>query len=364
MPNPPVRAAVLVLAAAGALLPLGCGTDDGVNSYTTPRTPTPPPAGEFRMLGLMVPAQNPVWFFKYSGPTAVVSKYEADFDKLAATVSVVNGVPEFAVPDGWERGPGRDGFVSVFATVLTKDKGQEITITKSGGGVATNLKRWVGQIGQTAGPEMVEDYTKVIDGKGVKVLRVALQGPRNPVTERGAIPGGVPKDDIHSGVGGGGAPAGAPGSGGTKGDHRILGAMFPADEPQWFVKLPGPTAELEKYVADFDKLLASFSFPPGAPPKFDAPPGWTVGPGRAGIVVATLRTPDGKHEVTITSSIGGVFGNLRRWAVDQLGNGGFTQADVPNVTKPIDARGAKGLRVDLRGPNSAAGKAGPFMGGK
>lgn len=359
MPNFSVRAAALALAATVALVPTGCESDPGVNTSTVPKDATKPEGG-YRLLGLMLPVDNPQWFFKYTGTTEVLTKYEADFDKLAASVALVNGVPEFAAPEGWERGPGRDGFVKVFATVVTKekdkDKAQEVSITQSGGGLSTNLSRWVGQIGLIPGPDMVLKYTKIIDVKGGKALRVALQGPTNPVTQRPG-PGGMPKDDIH----GGGTPGGPNAL--TTGEGRILGAMFPADEPQWFVKLPGSAAGLEPHVADFDKLLASFTFPAGAPPAFDAPPGWTVGPGRAGIVTATIRTPDNKFEVTITSSIGGVFPNLRRWAVEQLGNGSFTQVDVPTVTKEVQAKGAKGLRVDLRGPVNPAGKGGPFMGG-
>lgn len=366
MPNLSVRAAVLALAACVALVPTGCNSDPGVNSYTVPKDAAPAEGG-YRLLGLMLPADNPQWFFKYTGTTEVLAKYEADFDKLASSVALVNGTPDFAVPEGWERGPGRESqFVKVFATVNTKakDSGQEISITQSGGGVSTNLKRWVGQIGLQPGPDMLLKYTKLVDVKGGKALRVALQGPKNPVTDRGmGGPGVMPKDEFH-----GGGPTGGPAGGAnalTTGEYRILGAMFPAEEPQWFVKLPGTAAGLEPHAAAFDQLLASFSLPPGAPPKFDAPPGWTVGPGRMGIVTATLRTPDNKFEVTITSSIGGVFGNLRRWAVDpgQLGNASFTQDDVPKVTKKIDAKGVQGLRVDMRGPSNPAGKGGPFMGG-
>lgn len=149
-------------------------------------------------------------------------------------------------------------------------------------------------------------------------------------------------------------------------EYRILGAMYPADSPEWFFKLPGAAEDLTKYEADFDKLLASVSLPPNGPPKFDAPEGWKVGPGRAGIVVATIKTPDGKYEVTVTSSTGGVEPNLRRWAVDQLGQKSFGPQDLATATKTIDAKGVKGLRADLRGPNNPAPKGGPMMmgGGK
>jgi hypothetical protein len=150
----------------------------------------------------------------------------------------------------------------------------------------------------------------------------------------------------------------------NEGPYRILGAMYPAESPEWFFKLPGPTEELTKYEADFDKLLASVSLPPNGPPEFTTPEGWKRGPGRAGIVVATIRTPDGKYEVTLTSSTGGVYGNLKRWATDkpQLGGKGFGEDDIAKVTTPVTAKGVTGLRVDLRGPNNPASKGGgPMM---
>lgn len=161
-----------------------------------------------------------------------------------------------------------------------------------------------------------------------------------------------------TGGGGGGDP--------TTGPYRILGGIFPADNPQWFFKLAGPTDDLTTYEAGFDKLLTSVSLPPGGAPEFTTPDGWVRGPGRAGIVTATIRTPDGKYEVTVTSSTGGVFGNLKRWATDpgQLGGKSFDADDIARVTKPVEAKGVKGLRADVRGPKNPAAKGGPFMGGK
>ncbi len=157
----------------------------------------------------------------------------------------------------------------------------------------------------------------------------------------------------------------APGTPTADGGYRILGAMYPADNPQWFFKFTGPADALTPFEAGFDKLLASVSLPPNGAPEFDTPEGWTRGPGRAGIVIATLRTPDNKYEVTVTSSTGGVAPNLKRWAVDQLGMPAFGAEDVAKYTKTVDAKGVKGLRVDLRGPkNPAGGMGGPMMGKK
>ena len=138
------------LLAAVALVPAGCGTEEGVSKTQVPKTTEPsgrgatePATGDYRLLGLMVPADNPVWFFKYNGPTDEITKYEAGFDKLAASVAVNGATPlEFTPPEEWQKGPGRDGFVKVIATAKPSDGKQEVSITQSAGGVEQNLTRW------------------------------------------------------------------------------------------------------------------------------------------------------------------------------------------------------------------------------
>ena len=192
----------LALAACVALGPVGCG-GDGVNSYSVPKTteltrPAPAPAaGDYRLLGLMVPADKPVWFFKYNGTLDVVAKYEADFEKLAASIEYSgDGPPTYTPPDGWQKGPGRE---MIYATVVTSDGKQEVGISQlplKGDAVRSNLSRWVGMIGLKSGADDVNKYTKVIDGKGVKIRFVDLRGPKDPTTNRGgggmAMPPGHP----------------------------------------------------------------------------------------------------------------------------------------------------------------------------
>jgi hypothetical protein len=187
----PLYALPFGLLACLALVPAGCGGDSGVHSYDVPKSTAPAPAaaGEYRLLGLMVPADNPEWFFKYAGPADDLTKYEADFNKLAASVQLAAGGPEFTPPEGWKKGPGRQ---FVFATVQSADGKQEVTVTQSAGGVDQNLTRWLGQIGLKPGADDAAKYTTVIDGKGVKVRRVDLRGPQNPATKRGPMMGGMP----------------------------------------------------------------------------------------------------------------------------------------------------------------------------
>jgi hypothetical protein len=148
------------------------------------------------MLGAMFPADQPQWFFKYSGTADEVAKNEAGFDELLKSVKLGGEAPlEFTPPQGWQKGPGREGFVKVYATVKPPDGKGEVTITQSAGGVEMNLGRWVGQVGLKPGPDDRAKYTTAITtASGVKGLRVDLKGPNNPETKRGGpmMPAGHP----------------------------------------------------------------------------------------------------------------------------------------------------------------------------
>jgi hypothetical protein len=175
------------------MLAAGCGSGDGVTSYRVPkateRDAARPAAGDYRMLGLMAPAENPVWFFKFAGPAAEIEKYVADFDAIATSTKLPpgGGVPEFKLPAGWTRGGPREGFVRVDETLKPPGGDLEVTITQSAGGVPANLKRWVDQIGLRPDADDVAKYTRTIDASGVKVLLVDLRGPNDPATKRGPM---------------------------------------------------------------------------------------------------------------------------------------------------------------------------------
>lgn len=160
----------------------------------------------------------------------------------------------------------------------------------------------------------------------------------------------------------------------ASGEYRILGAMFPADRPEWFFRVVGPSDKLEPHKEKFQKLLTSVRFPKGLenPPQFDLPEGWKLGGGRpgqamGGIMIAgpaetILIDGDKNLEITVTSAQGDPFLNVRRWAVDLLGNADLTRADLPNVTKTVDAQNIRGLLADVRGPKNPAARR--MMGGR
>ena len=158
------------------------------------------------------------------------------------------------------------------------------------------------------------------------------------------------------------------------GEYRILGALYPADRPEWYFKFSGTAQQVSAFEADFDKLAKTVKLQAeaSAVPAFELPEGWSrTGPrvvNRGGIQVKTDEVvkfgPNGSLEVTISYIPGGgTQGNLDRWA-GQLGLPGLTKEDAKQTTKEFDAVGTKGLRVDLRGPQNPNAGGGPFMGKK
>lgn len=172
---PPILAVV-------AFFSTGCGGDEGIQSYRVPRTAAPTekaaPGGAtgYRILGAMYPADDPAWFFKLTGPAEQVAKFEADFDKLAASVQIKDGasLPTFSLPAGWSLG----GRKSIHAeTIKLPGSTLEVTVTASAGGAQPNVKRWADQVGQAGVPV---NFTKTFDAASGKGLRVDVTGPKNP----------------------------------------------------------------------------------------------------------------------------------------------------------------------------------------
>jgi hypothetical protein len=179
----------------------GCGGGEGIRSYTVPRTTEPggkgPAAGEYRILGAIYPADNPVWYFKFAATAEQVEKYEAEFDRLAATVRLqktAEALPEFKVPEGWTRTGPRTVSRGVISTRIDEtlrfgppEAPLEITVTfVPGGGVLQNVGRWADQVGVPRPKQAdLDKYTRELPADGGKGLRVDLRGPRNPATPTG-----------------------------------------------------------------------------------------------------------------------------------------------------------------------------------
>src|SRR5262245_51897657 len=102
-------------------------------------------------------------------------------------------------------------------------------------------------------------------------------------------------------------------------NYRILGGIFPADQPAWFFKLTGRDDELAKYSEEFNKLMQSVSLPNGPQnmPDWTLPEGWRHGGANPAKMASEtiLFGPENKpFTITVTRAMGGLDENLARWA--------------------------------------------------
>jgi hypothetical protein len=191
-----------------AVLCLGCGKGEQIEHYTVLKPPpmqTPAgfdphaglnfgerpnvnsmpadsaPAGEptDRTLAAIVTVGEQGWFFKLTGPRAVVEDQVEPFDEFLRSVRFsASGKPEWKLPDGWRQTAGND---IRFATLLIPSAGKslELSVTvlpKSGDDAnyaLVNINRWRGQLRlpPIAADQLASESTEVpLDGVTARVV--------------------------------------------------------------------------------------------------------------------------------------------------------------------------------------------------
>ena len=149
----------------------------------------------------------------------------------------------------------------------------------------------------------------------------------------------------------------------TTGDFRIVGAIFPSDEPQWFFKLIGKSDALTPYAADLEKLFKTVRFPKGLKglPEWDLPAGWKNA-GAVSIAAETIQfgPAESPFTMTVTAATGALDINVARWA-GQLGIKYYKPEKMGQYTKEIEAKNVKGLMVDMSGPTNPVMARPPMM---
>ena len=216
------------------------------------------PAG---ILGAILHGDDAVWYFKMTGDPAVVEKQKAnfiaflksvDFGKLAAPSTLdmsklppshpaIPGLeaaapaadngdhPAWTVPAGWQ--PGQLTQFLIARYVINGDGGATAAVNISqlagdGGGLAANVNRWHGQLGQP--PASDDDLAKLstIDASGVKAIVADISGT-----------------DLRANK-----PA------------RLVGVVVPVGGATWFYKLMGDATVVEQQKDAFIKFVQSVKY--------------------------------------------------------------------------------------------------------
>lgn len=208
-----------------------------------------------RMLGAIVPHQGATWFFKLTGPDAVVASEKAGFLAFLKTVKVSvpsPGAPVAApsvspagmagpavigasgpglrwiAPAGWQEKPAAAMRKATFVISGANGATAELAVTAFPGDVGgdlANLNRWRGQLGLPPVTEV--EFAGAVTRLKVNGLAVTLA-------------------DL---TGGGGSP------------QRLLGAMVPHAGATWFFKLTGPAALVAAEKPAFLSFVQTLSAP-------------------------------------------------------------------------------------------------------
>ncbi|MCO8120180.1 hypothetical protein NHH03_00400 [Stieleria sp. TO1_6] len=281
----------LVILLLTSTLALGCQQQDEIVTYTIP-TQLPPelrPADE-RLLAVMVPRGESVWFFKVMGPADAIALIDQPFRDWVSQIQFdESGEPVLdALPEGWRQG-GKKPMRFATIDINTPKKQLDLSVsTLSSFGewdayVLQNVNRWRDQVSlkpsddKWAGGEPIEIQSA--EGEAVWVDLTGKPGANSMAG--GASSGRAPFLDRMR-AGGGGMPpmaAGDPVAGGPPAADAAAGT---GTEP---LKL-----------------------------DFDLPEGWRQGKKTTMRIEAFLVGPEeAEAEVTAIPARGDVRSNVARW---------------------------------------------------
>jgi hypothetical protein len=158
---------------------------------------------------------------------------------------------------------------------------------------------------------------------------------------------------------------------------RVLGAIIPAEETTWFVKMTGEDSGVQAQKPAFKQFLSSLSIheadahdePPAAAaspqpsgqPAWEVPAGWTEAAAPPMVLkqFTIEEAGAGRANVTITplpGEAGGMLANVNRWRVQQLGLPAATAEELSAMTRSFDVMGGKATLVEMSGTDSRSGR--------
>jgi hypothetical protein len=185
----PVRRRLLPLAGlcwlvcgAAALLSAGCQSDE-IEARHVPK-----PTSTVRLLAVMLPHKERVWFFKLEGPVEKVDAHRDEFTTFCKSIRFTgkDGEPVWDLPKGWSE---EEGSGLRKKNLHIGDKGENLIVTvvalpKGAGDVYSNVNRWRKQVGlNSIPPSEVDDDARPFNVEGVSGYLVDLKGPGNPLAK-------------------------------------------------------------------------------------------------------------------------------------------------------------------------------------
>jgi len=211
-----------------------------------------------RMLGAIVPFDHATWFFKLTGPDALVAGEKSVYLEFLQTVKPAAGAavaPEAPVtltppapamsdipvtkadgpalkwvaPAHWQSKPASGMRKATYAVTGDDGSSAELAVTAfpgSVGGELANVNRWRGQL--SLPPIAESDLAGAITRQTVNGLAITLVD----------IAGGSPDKPV-----------------------RLLGAIVPSNGANWFFKFTGPAALVAKEQASFLALVQTLQAP-------------------------------------------------------------------------------------------------------
>lgn len=145
--------------------------------------------------------------------------------------------------------------------------------------------------------------------------------------------------------------------------HRMLGAVVPIGQREWFFKVTGANELVAGLADDFTKLIESIQVGEGedVDPEWTLPAGWTEEPG-AGMRFATIKIPTDEQELELTviplpkqPSVG-LLDNINRWRT-QLGLDPTDAAGLAQESVAIKLADTTATVVNLVGKSGASASA-------
>ncbi|MCA9120739.1 MAG: hypothetical protein H6822_32635 [Planctomycetaceae bacterium] len=142
--------------------------------------------------------------------------------------------------------------------------------------------------------------------------------------------------------------------------HRMLGAVVPQGDREWFFKVTGANEIVSRYSDDFTEFVKTISFGDDdkSDPQWQLPSGWTQEPGE-GMRFATISIPTDEQPLELTviplpvQPNAGLLENINRWR-SQLGLSALDAESLPKETTSIELPTGAATLVNLVGKSGAS----------